>query len=278
MPLTALLPLAAVDGSAVALLSPRERAYIDRFRLPRRRHEALCARLAGKWAWLTLAVPPSGRGAAAGEPAAPIRLSAAGIAAFPAASYAAVEILPPPGQRHGGPRLWAGGRCLGDGLGDGAPGASISLAHAGDVAGASIAAEGRAGLDIEDSAAGSPALLRQWLDGAELDWIDRTAGSDRSAARRLLTLLWTLKESLFKTGLTARDSVFDVLPARLEIEFPALRPPTRLDHALAGTAGLAFRARSALVPDGWSLHGTARSIGSLVVTSLLAPSPGRHTA
>jgi phosphopantetheinyl transferase len=77
----------------------------------------------------------------------------------------------------------------------------LSISHTGGWAAASISSLGAIGIDLEECISRSSAFYNDFFTPWEKDWVQRNIEAELTA-EKLYTLLWTLKESYYKTGLS----------------------------------------------------------------------------
>lgn len=222
----AVLPSRAVDGPAyVECLSEREQARFAAIAHPDRKARWLAGRLAAKYLFL---MQMNRAGTVGAGPPRFVPLTSERLAAFLPWMYQYVEVLPPEGSERGAPRLlWGGEAC---------PAHHISLSHANGTTSACLAAGNTLGIDLEEAVHRLQAFYRGNFTAREQAWVAQCAHGTALTPTWLYTLLWTLKESVLKANVLAKQvSVWD---------FP------RIDvHLLVDPRGLAAAAGRARLGD-----------------------------
>ena len=190
-----IVPVTA-DDRAVHLLSASERARVAALRVPKRRAEWLAGRAAAKRAALALLEP---------RPAPD-----------------AVECGRSPG---GAPQVVVAGAIVRD--------VSVTIAHAGGIAGAVAALRAPIGFDIEPLAPVDRALALRAFSERERASL-AAAPSPLEATRRALCL-WTAKEAVLKA-------------LRVGLRWPPARVEVELEHGRAHACGALFRIETVMTP------------------------------
>ncbi|AKT38230.1 4'-phosphopantetheinyl transferase family protein [Chondromyces crocatus] len=204
-----------------AYLTAAEHRACAAQRVASRRMQSACARVAAKWLRLELAE---------GRSAPLVALDAASLTSHARGQYLDVALSGPGGTA---PRF-ADQRV------------AVSLSHAGEVAAAAVSPAGAVGVDVERVEPRSAAFADEHFTPQERDAF--TFRSPRRADRAALeTLLWSVKEALYKSGaltLPPRFSFRDIELSTSLAGSPFALPSVRTFALMA--CGVRFFCRSVL--------------------------------
>src|SRR5215510_4870466 len=188
----------------LSYLSANEKDRYHEITSDKRRAKWLAGRLAAKYLFLSRFELAQAR-TRDGVPCL-VDLSAAALNVFSPWMYRKVEVLPKSDGPNAGPRfIWC----------DDQRTENVSLSHTDTESCACLAFAGPASIDIERSIPRVNAFYRKTFTDAERQWVSSGAGTDKTSAYWLFTLLWTLKESALKLESVDQAGVWD-LP-RIEI-------------------------------------------------------------
>lgn len=198
-------------------LSAREMSQLRQFKHSRRQQEWFTARiafkllLAGSGSELSSSLPPTSC------PPTFTTFQLDDIPKVPLAIYPRLESLTGGTSNQKRPQLFWQGTLLSN--------LHPSISHAGGWAVVGVSGSGAIGIDVEESLVRHPAFYKQYFSKRERVWIERQVRADLSPSQ-LYTLLWTLKESYLKTGVTSLQGFWDFSELEVDIEPTSLPAAT----------------------------------------------------
>jgi phosphopantetheinyl transferase (holo-ACP synthase) len=188
-------------------LSAKELAYFHQFKHPRRRYEWFTARLVCKLLFSRYLSNTHLANSNSVWPPTIQKLGCNDIATVLPIVYRSIEILPSNPSLKGAPQLFWQGNIL--------SAMYLSISHAGGWAIASLSSSGPVGLDLEEPISHCPNFYESYFSKQETLWVQQQI-KDELSISQLYTLLWTLKESYLKTGISQINNICDF--ANLEIK------------------------------------------------------------
>lgn len=196
---------------AEAYLSPAELSQFAQFKHSKRRSEWFTARLISKLLLENyLSFTESGNFSYSWPPLLE-QFGLKEVRKIPSAKFRNITVLPNGSSTEGSriPHLSWNGVSLSN--------LHLSIAHAGGWAIACLSPTGLVGLDIEECLSRSPEFYECYFLEQERVWVERQSKHNLSAIQ-LYTLLWTLKESYLKAGVSEIQNVLNLGNLSVEID------------------------------------------------------------
>ncbi len=189
-----------LTAEAEAYLSPAELSQFARFKHPKRRSEWFTARLISKLLLEHYLSSAESDNSPFSWPPLLEQFGLKEVLKIPSAKFRNISVLPNglSPKRSGIPYLSWNGVTLSN--------LHLSIAHAGGWAIACLSSTGSVGLDIEECLSRTPEFYECYFLQQERIWVEQQPRQKLSAIQ-LYTLLWTLKESYLKTGVSEIQNV-----------------------------------------------------------------------